>query len=225
MNRFLAISLFLLPLSASLKAAPPPQPFDELSMIYETNVTDGDAEIVIAAQGFEGLKSLFVRAPTGRVVALVHSNDRIRRGKAIGLAEVIIETGEPDIDSVKAAYPEGTYQFFGRTVSGVRLFGEVVLSHDVLPAAAFTPNEAEDLDPDAVVVQWAAVPGAAGYIVEIENDDLDVNVTAKLPGTATSFAIPAGFLAPGTEYEVGVATITEDGNLAFAESSFTTAGP
>ena len=200
-------------------------PFDELSMIYETNTTDGDAEIVITVQGFEGLKSLHVRAPSGRVIAIAQSNDRIRRGKAIGLAEVIIETGEPDIESVKAAYPEGTYQFFGRTVSGARLFGEAVLSHDVLPGPSFTPNEAEDLDPDAVVVQWVAIPEAAGYIVEIENDDLDFNITAKLPGTATSFAIPAGLLAPGTEYEVGVASITEDGNLAFAESSFTTAGP
>jgi hypothetical protein len=224
MTRILLSSLFLLSLTGPSFAAER-LPFDELSMVYETNTTDGDAEIVITAQGFEGLKSLHVRAPGGRIVASVQSNDRIRGRRAIGLAEVLIETGEPDIDSVKAAYPEGTYQFFGRTVSGARLFGEAVLSHDVLPGPTFTPNEEEGLDPDGVVVEWAAIPGAAGYIVEIENDDLDVNITTRLPGSATSFRIPAGFLAGDTEYEVGVASISAEGNVAFAESSFTTTGP
>jgi hypothetical protein len=224
MTRTSLASLALLSMAAPCLAAER-LPFDELSMIYETNTTDGDAEIVITAQGFEGLKSLHVRAPSGRIVASVQSNDRIRGRRAIGLAEVVIETGEPDIESVKAAYPEGTYQFFGRTVGGARLFGEAVLSHDVLPGPSFTPNGAEDLDPDAVVIQWAALAGAAGYIVEIENDDLDFNITARLPGTATNFEIPAGLLAPGTEYEVGVASITDEGNVAFAESSFTTRGP
>jgi len=40
-----------------------PQPFDEVSMIFETNVTDGDAEIVIEVETFEGLSRLFVRSP------------------------------------------------------------------------------------------------------------------------------------------------------------------
>jgi len=51
----------------------------------------------------------------------------------MGLKEIALETAEPSIEGVKAAYPEGTYRFFGRTVSGARIFGEAVLSHGVVP--------------------------------------------------------------------------------------------
>ena len=198
-------------------------PFKELSMRFEVNHTDGDGEIVITAKASEGLRWFKVFAPDSEIIIFIHSNDERRKINPIGLAQFNIESGEPSIDGVKAAYPEGTYQFMGRTISGQQLYGEVVLSHKLLPPPVFTPRDEKGVDPNHAIVKWQSVEGAVAYEVEIENDDLQVNVTARLPGNATGFHIPQGFLLPGTEYEVGVTTVSKDGNLSVAESSFVTA--
>lgn len=198
-------------------------PFKELSMKFEVNETDGDGEVVFSVKASEGLRWLKVFAPDGEIIISIISNDERRRIDPIGLAQFRLETGEPSIDGVKNAYPEGTYQFLARTISGDRLFGKVDFSHKLLSAPIFSPNGEKGVDPNNAVVEWQPVEGGIAYEVEIENDDLEVNVTTKLPGSATRFNIPQGFLRPGTEYEVGVTTVTKDGNLSVAESSFVTA--
>ena len=220
---FALLSIVLLTTVAGM-AAERAESFAELSMIYEVNETDGDAEVVIVAKADEGLAHLVVRDPGGKIIR-VGSNDHRRGRDAVGLAEILLETAEPSPEALKAAFPEGTYAIEGRTVSGVRLAGEVTLSHVVLPAPAFAPTDGAEVAPTALVVTWQPVAGAAFYIVEIENDDLDVNITAKLDAAQTSFAVPDGFLRPETEYELGVATGTVHGNVAFAEGTFTTTGP
>ena len=198
-------------------------PFKELSMRFEVNETDGDGEVVFFVKASEGLNSFQVLAPDGKVIIFILSNDERTGIDPIGLAQFRLETGEPSIDGVKAAYPEGAYQFLARTISGGQLFGEAILSHVLLPAPVFSPDGAQGVDPNHAVVKWQPVEGAVAYEVEIENDDLEVNVTATLPGSTRRFNIPQGFLLPGTEYAVGVATITADGNVSVAESSFVTA--
>lgn len=197
--------------------------FKELSFRFEVNHTDGDGEVVLTAKASEGLRWFKVFAPDGEIIIFIHSNDERRGTGPIGLAQFNIESGEPSIDGVKAAYPEGAYQVLGRTISGHQLAGEVMLSHKLLPVANFTPQGEKDVDPNNAVVKWQPVAGAVSYEVEIENDDLEVNVTSRLPGSATRFNIPRGFLLPGTEYDVGVTTVSKDGNLSVAESSFVTA--
>ena len=64
----------------------------------------------------------------------------------------------------------------------------------------------------------------AGYIIDIEQDELDVSITAKLPGSVTSFPVPDGFLVPGTQYELAIGAVTYEGNRSFVETVFTTAG-
>ncbi len=198
-------------------------PFKELSMKFEVNETDGDGEVVFSVKASEGLRWLKVFAPDGEITIFIISNDERRRIDPIGLAQFSLETGGPSIEGVKNAYPEGTYQFLARTISGDRLFGKVDFSHKLLSAPIFSPRGEKGVDPNNAVVEWQPVEGAIAYEIEIENDDLEVNVTAKLPGSATQFNIPQGFLRPGTEYEVGVTTVTKDGNLSVAESSFVTA--
>ena len=197
--------------------------FKELSMKFEVNETDGDGEVVFSVKAAEGLRWLKVFAPDGEVIIFINSNDERIKTDPIGLAQIKAETGEPSIDGVKAAYPEGTYKFLARTVKGDRLFGKTDLSHTLLPAPKFSPRNGEVVDPANVVVKWTPVKGARGYEVEIENDDLNVNVTARLPGNASQFNIPSGFLLPGLEYEAGVTTVTERGNMSVAEGSFVTA--
>lgn len=226
MRRFALPSALLFALLAAPTGAQPRDEkagpaveFEELSMIFELNETDGDAEVVIFAQAFEGMDRFQMLDPAGeRRIYL-----KAMGPEDVGQGEIFVESAEPSIQAVKRAYPEGVYKFFARTVSGQQVFGRVRLSHRLLPAPSFTPHEEEGLDPDDVVVRWVPVPGAASYQVEIEQDETGANLTVTVGPDVSSLRIPAGFLQPGTEYEIGVATITPRGNVAVAESSFTTA--
>lgn len=201
----------------------PPLPFLEMSIILEVNETDGDAEIVVRAKADEGLKSFWLRRPDGKKVIDVASDDKSKTDGPIGLAQVRFETAEPSLARIAAAYPEGIYEFRGRTIDNALVYGEVVLSHALLPAPAYTPADGDVVDANDAVVEWTPVTGAAFYVVELENDDLAVNLTAIVTGDTASLRIPAGFLLPDTEYDLGVASMTDTGNVAFAESSFLTA--
>jgi hypothetical protein len=37
-------------------------------------------------------------------------------------------------------------------------------------------------------------------------------------------AVPNGLLIPGTKYHLGIGTVSDEGNVSFVETSFTTAG-
>lgn len=220
-RRFALSTLFLFALLAApfgAAAQGPPVEFEELTMIFELNETDGDAEVVMFAQAPEGMTQLTVFGPKGAK----RIDLRARGGRDdVGQAEVLLESAEPSVGAVKKAFPEGEYTFMARTVTGQRVAGVVTLSHALLPAPSFSPQE-EEVDPDHVVVSWSPVPGAAAYQVEIEQDEIGANLTVTVGPDVSSLEIPPGFLEPGTEYEIGVATITPGGNVAVAESSFTT---
>lgn len=213
------IKTILLACAASLTLAPSTpvdgegEPaFEELAIILERNETDGDAEIVTTAETTHGLRWLKVRGPGDRRALL-----SVRTRDDVGQREFLLESAEPSLEEVLAAFPEGVYEFEGRTIDGTLIRGEAELSHDILPAPSLFASVGAD-----VVVSWSPVDGAEGYLVEIEHDELDVNITARVPADATSFTVPGSFLQPGTEYEVGVATLSPNGNVAFAESTFQT---
>ena len=51
-----------------------------------------------------------------------------------------------------------------------------------------------------------------------------VTLDVMMPPTATSMAVPPGFLLPGTEYEWEVLAIEQGGNQTLSSSFFTTSG-
>jgi hypothetical protein len=180
-------------------------------------------EVVFKAKGrSEGLAKLTVVGPDGRTVIDFAAPDPT----TLGIREFEFESPEPsDVAGLKAAYPEGAYRFSGATAAGKEFRGESVLSHAlpattsfVRPAAGARGVPARDLE-----IGWTAVAGVSGYVVEIEQDDLDVHLEARLPAAATSLRVPDGLLRPGVEYELGIATVSEAGNVSFVETSFTTA--
>lgn len=196
-----------------------PGAFESLSIVFETNVTDEDAEIVIKAKAFEGMKRFVVIGPTGKKYHDLHASDLQR----IGLAQLVLESGEPSIATVKSAYPEGVYTFFARTVSGAFLFERRHLNHAIATPPQFSPCDEEGLDPNAVTVTWAPATDAVAYELELENDDLNVNMTLALTGDTTQMIIPPNFLRAGTAYDIGVTSVTQSGNKSVSECSFTTA--
>ncbi len=191
---------------------------------FEHNATDGDVEVVFEVKGGdEGLVRLTVVSPDGRTVIDFTAPDT----STLGIRQFCFESPEPrDIESLKSAYPEGIYTFTGATSAGAKLYAESKLNHRLPATATFLqPGDrarrvaAEDLE-----IAWRPVRNMAGYLIEIEQDELDVNITAKLPRSATAFAVPAGFLLPDTQYDLSIGTVTEQGNITFVETTFTTTG-
>jgi hypothetical protein len=194
------------------------------SVHFEQNATDGDVEVVFKAKGRrEGLAKLTVVGPDGRTVVDFAAPD----ASTLGIRQFAFESPEPaDVKGLKAAYPEGVYKFAGSTASGQELRGESRLSHELpAPASLLRPGAgARNVAIRGLEIAWK--PPAArvsGYIVEIEQDELGAHLEATLPGSAASFAVPDGFLRPGTEYELAIGTVSEGGNVSFVETSFTTA--
>jgi hypothetical protein len=193
---------------------------EQVRLVYETNATDGDAEVVMEIDAGAELRSLEVQGPKKRRILRVHANDFGR----IGLAKITVESGEPSPAEVQTAYPAGEYVFKGRTVDGEVLASRRTLSHDVLPAPAITfpVPDAIDVPVDGAVGTWTTVAGSVAYAVELDNEDTEEAVTIDLPPTATSFPFPAGWLTPGTTYQFGVAAIAANGNVTVSEVQFRT---
>ncbi len=205
-------------------ASIPTVPFAVANVHFEQNATDGDVEVVFEAKGGkEGLAKLSVVSPDGRTVVDFTAPD----ASTLGMRQFRFESPEPkDVNSLKSAYPEGMYTFTGTTASGVKLQGKTTLSHKLPATVSFLQPkaEAQGVGTKSLTITWTPVKNVSAYIVYIEQDELDVSITAKLPGSVASFAVPEGFLAPGTEYMLGIGAVTNEGNVSYVETAFTTAG-
>jgi hypothetical protein len=217
-----ALALAALPAGA-LRADDARTTFDTAEIHVEQNATDGDTEIVmVAVGGDEGLRLLRVSAPDGRVVLNTGSRDP----SVLGLREFVFESPEPPGDDILDAYPEGLYVFHGSTHASDRLRARAWLSHD-LPAPTFITNPPDGavVPPADLIVEWTPVAGAREYLLELENESVDPEraLTLNLPAGVTRFAVPAAFLIPASDYQVGIGTVADNGNVVFVENVFTTA--
>jgi hypothetical protein len=201
----------------------PPAPFAVANVHFERNATDGDYEVVFEVKGgAAGLAKLTVVSPDGRTVIDFTAPD----ASTLGIRQFRFESPEPgDLASLKSAYPAGVYTFTGVTGTGSKLEGTSRLSHTLpAPTAVVRPvADAKDVAIRDLAITWTPVPNLAAYVVYVEQHELGVEVTARLPGSATTFAVPNGFLVPGRDYQLGIGTVTKDGNVSYAETTFTTA--
>jgi len=198
--------------------------FPVASIHFEQNATDGDAEVVFEVDsGDAGLAKLTVVSPDGRTVIDFTAPD----ASTLGIRQLRFESPDPgNVESLKSAYPEGVYNFTGTTAAGDKLHGESTLNYKLPATVSFLQPgaEAENVGTEDLKITWTPIENVAAYIIEIEQDELDVNISAKLPGSVTTFAVPEGFLLPGTEYNIGIGTVTDEGNISFVETTLTTAG-
>ena len=130
------------------------------------------------------------------------------------------------MEEVQAAYPEGIYWFWGRSVNGTWLFGRIEITHDVVGAPDFfnfSPCNEEVDSVASIAITWTTVTGAdGGYEIIIEQDDTGANLRVTQSPDRTSFVIPEGFLAPGLEYEIEMKSVTAGGNKTSASCEFST---
>jgi hypothetical protein len=199
-------------------------PFPIASVHFEQNATDGDAEIVFKVKGGkEGLVKLTVVSPDGRTVIDFTAPD----ASTLGIRQFHFETPEPrDIEGLQAAYPEGIYVFSAATASGDRFRGQAALKHTLPPTASFLwPNPgARDVSATNLKIAWSPVVNLSAYIITIKAPKLGRSLEATLPTSTAVFSVPDGFLLPGTDYKLAIGTVSAEGNVSFAETTFTT-GP
>jgi hypothetical protein len=197
--------------------------FEEAAMYVEQNATDGDTEVVISGTaGDEGLRRLYIKSPARERMTTLLADDATP-----GMREFHFETPEPPGEAVLAFYPEGTYVLRGVSTTGEVFRSVLTLSHDLPPAVTIL-HPAEDAEVPArqgLVVRWSAAADVEQFVLEIENESADPEqaLTVNLPPHVTSFRVPAAFMRPGSEFQVGVHTVADNGNIVAVESAFTTA--
>lgn len=193
--------------------------FTVASLHLEQNATDGDFEIVLEALAEQGLATLTITAPDGRVII-----DYKSPAGDLGMRQFRFETPEPeDLAALKAVYPEGVYTFAGTTGGGVALQGKASLSHTVpAPSSVISPSGARTVALEDVEISWTPVKGAKGYIMEIDQVDLGINITTRVPASITSFTVPDAVLRAGRKYTLAIGTVGENGNTSFVETAFST---
>lgn len=196
--------------------------FESVKVFLERNVQDKDSEVKFdAIGGTGGLTSLKVVAPDGRTVIDFKTPD-----SKLGMRHLTLESPEPKNDgSVQADFPAGAYTFTGSSASGARLEGKAMLSHSFPDATALLrPRaDAKNVPVNGLQIGWQSVKGLSAHVVVIVHEASGREIKANLPGNATGFSVPAGFLQPGTEYKLEIGTVAKDGNSSFIETAFTTA--
>ena len=197
-------------------------PFPIATVHFEQNATDGDKEVVFQVKAqTEGLDELIIRSPDGRTLVAFKAPD----ASTLGMRQFRFETPEPsDSKSLRGAYPEGVYEFSGKTSAGAKLVGRSTLSHQLPATATFTKPapEAENVSVKDFKISWRPVEGVTSYIVTIDQSELDAHFMVRVPASSTSFALPDGFLARDTKYKMAIGTVTRQGNISFVESTFAT---
>lgn len=219
--------------------------FAEAEIFFEFNSTDLDLGMHLFFDA-EGWENVSVSGPDGTVFS-VDNGGGLRE---IGSTEVFTESAEPPLDEENLAqemaeflarFPEGEYEFEGRTIDGDRLVGSAVLSHD-LPAAPrllFPDPEAEEnvADPQDAVIEWMDTseegdPAIERYqvVAEFEEEDTGsvfefvVDVRADPEAATQSVTVPVEWFESleglAGEFKAEVVAIAADRNATIAEKEF-----
>ncbi|HET6952956.1 MAG TPA: hypothetical protein VFI47_21410 [Acidimicrobiales bacterium] len=203
---------------------------------FEINDTDHDGGIQVFLDA-DPWESLSIFDPDGERVYTTSTEGNIGQ---LGGTELFLESGEPpfdelSLDDLLELFPEGRYRFRGTGIEGERFVGSAVLTHDLPdgPTLVSPLEGGPPQDPGHTTVTWEPV-GAAngspiiGYQVLVVQPDTgltalpQIALDVMMPPTATSLAVPPGFLQPSTTYEWEVLAIEEGGNQTLSSSFFTT---
>ncbi len=211
--------------------------FKDARLKIEVNDTDGDAGIQVFLDS-DPWQWIEITDPNGR--RLFRSATRGSFGLQGG-TELFLESGEPSFDEVPLAeflarFPEGEYSFRGEGNEDEEFFGTATFTHNIPDGPLLVgPHEGGPLvDPDGAVVEWESVDPPNGspiiayqVIVVLPDTGLPalpkVTLDVMMPPTATSLAVPPGFLRRDTRYEWEVLALEEGGNQTLSSSFFRTA--
>jgi len=214
-------------------------PFKDVKLIIEHNATAEDTGFQVFLDG-EPWNRLKIEGPDGGSLLDVRARGNLR---ALGLTEFFFETNEPPnaevpIEALLAGFPEGRYEFEGRSVDGVKMTGTATLTHSIPKGPQIlSPTEGEVVDPNDTVIRWDPVmESITGSPVEIVSYEVIITkpVSASPPGfskpvlsvhvsaSTTSLTVPREFFEPSTAYEFEVLALEVGGNQTISSSTFST---
>ena len=107
---------------------------------------------------------------------------------------------------------------------GQALLSTCVLSHALPPAPTilFPLNGATGVAVHGSTGSWNPVPGAVGYEVQLDQDDLLLNFKIGTTQDMTSMSFPDSWMLRNRPYVFGVAAIGNNGNVTVSETQFMT---
>ncbi len=212
--------------------------FSQARILIEFNESAEDVGIQVFLDG-DPWKRLQVFDPNERqILAITGTNSLSKQG----LTELFFETSEPSLADLPlkdflARFPAGKYEFEGETIDGTALESTAVLSH-VIPAGPeiVSPVSPDDdpplVDPNDLVIEWEPVTETItgsgriqikGYQVIVEQEAPLRIFSIDLPASATSVAVPPGFLVQrNTLHKFEVLAIEKGGNQTITEGEFVT---
>jgi hypothetical protein len=217
-------------LTAPTHAAPPPgqkaKAQLEFARIYwEYNASANDLGVHVTLDGEDWTRLKLVNPEQKTLFNVAGSGPY----KQLGMTELFFEGAEPSLDEfpledLLALFPEGEYDFEGRTVDGALIEGEWEFSH-AIPAGPVVSTEQGP--GDFLRIHWTPVttnpPGfpvepltITGYQVIV--DPFQVTV----PANVFSMTVPPEFVAtlgPG-EHPFEVLAIDQSANQTLTEGSF-----
>ncbi len=201
----------------------------------EFNSTDRDVGVQLFIDA-DPWKSMDVYDPWGRLVLRATARGSVAKQ---GGTELFLESGEPSLDDVPlnvflARFPPGNYRIVGQGTKGERLVGVARFTHNI-PAGPVLLFPAEDavVDPNHLVVAWQPVGPAnaspiIGYQVLVVKPNTGLRGLPKIildvmmPPSASSMAVPPGFLLRDSAYEWEVLAIESGGNQTLSVGHFKT---
>ena len=204
-------------------------PFTDARLRIELNAAEGDSGLhaLLDAEGWQYVR---IYDPRGSLVFHVAGGGSVRKS---GLAELIFESAELGFEELPLEeflkrFQAGQYLCVGTTTGGDTLFSIATLTH-ALPdeAVLLSPPDGSVQDPNNIVVQWAPLPDPAGSrsvryeVFVVEDGSVSKRVlSAVLPATQTSMAIPAAILTPNCSNKWAILAIEAGGNQTLSEASF-----
>ena len=211
-------------------------PLGDARLKIELNSTDKDAGVQVFLDA-DPWQSMEIYDPYG--VRIFRSVTRGRLGRQGG-TELFLESAEPNfseltLEKFLERFPEGEYQFVGLSIDGEKMGATAKFTHN-LPEGPVLVAPARNAVVDrnsALTVQWRPVPPPKGspiigYQVLVVKGNTGIAALPKIildvmmPPTATSMAVPSGFLLANSQYGWEVVAIEESGNQTLSVGTFRT---
>lgn len=201
----------------------------------EMNSTDQDVGVQVFIDA-DPWTTMDIFDPSGRMIYRATNRGSLAKQ---GGTELFLESGEPKLSDVPLAvflkrFPQGNYWMVGKGINGEKLVGSAKFTHNIPDGPVLvSPIDDALVVPDSTVVQWepVAAPNGSpivGYQVLIVKPNTGIPALPKIildvmmPPTATSMAVPPGFLLPDSTYEWEVLAIEKGGNQTLSVGSFRT---
>jgi hypothetical protein len=201
-------------------------PLTVARIYFEYNASANDLGVHVLLDG-EDWRKLRILDPKGRAIFDVVG----RRGyKQLGMTELFFEGAEPSLTDVPleyllALFPEGAYEFRGRTVDGAKLEGTGTLSHAIPDGLSVSATVGPG---DSVVISWDPVTRPPEGFPDLPIDIVSYQVLfgeefrVVVPASTTKLTVSPEFVASlaSGEQPFEVLAIEAGGNQTLTEGSF-----